>query len=132
MIIPLDMDWHLLVGDTCALPAVARRLEELPAGARAIVILQVRHEGDRRVLRSAADFTVQWVAGSGELTDAVRALQLPPGDGFAWCASEAAASAAVRQILVAEKGLASHAIRASAYWKRGAVAHHENLEDTGG
>ena len=129
MIIPLDMDWHLLVGDASAMPAVARRLEELPAGTRTIVILHVPHEGDRRALRSAADFTLQWVATSSELSDAVRALQLPPGEGFAWCAGEAAASAAVRQILVAEKGLASHAVRASAYWKRGAVAHHENLEN---
>lgn len=39
-VIPKDYDWHLLVGDETALPAVARRLEELPASTRAIVVLQ--------------------------------------------------------------------------------------------
>lgn len=33
-IIPMDYDWHLLVGDDTAIPAIARRLEELPSGAR--------------------------------------------------------------------------------------------------
>jgi NADPH-dependent ferric siderophore reductase len=68
------------------------------------------------------------VSSAAELADAVRALELPAGDGFAWCAGEAGDSKTVRQILVAEKGLASHAVRASAYWKRGAIAHHENLD----
>jgi len=47
MVIPTDYDWHLLIGDDSALPAVHRRLEELPAATRAIVILQVA-PGDRR------------------------------------------------------------------------------------
>ena len=34
-IIPTDMDWHLLIGDESALPAIGRRLEELPTGTRA-------------------------------------------------------------------------------------------------
>ena len=36
--------------------------------------------------------------------------------------------AAVRRILVEDKGHDKHAIRAAAYWKQGAAAHHENLE----
>ena len=39
-VIPTGFDWHLLAGDDTALPAIARRLEELPAGARADVILE--------------------------------------------------------------------------------------------
>src|SRR6185369_9649473 len=53
-VIPLDYDWHLLVGDESAMPAIARRLEELPAGATAIVILQVRDAADRRALQTSA------------------------------------------------------------------------------
>ncbi|MES2582186.1 MAG: siderophore-interacting protein [Pseudomonadota bacterium] len=128
-IIPLDYDWHLLVGDDTAMPAIARRLEELPQGARAIVILQVPDVADRRRLDSTADVTLQWVANTPELVDAVRALALPPGEGYAWCAGEAAAMATLRNILVDEKGHDRHAIRAAAYWKHGAVAHHENLEE---
>ncbi|HEY4069641.1 MAG TPA: siderophore-interacting protein [Burkholderiaceae bacterium] len=128
-IIPLDHDWHLLVGDETALPAITRRLEELPASTRAIVILQVPDASDRRPLPSAAPVELQWVADDAALIDAVRALELPSGEGYAWCAGEAAAMATLRRILVDEKGHDRHAIRAAAYWKRGATAHHENLED---
>lgn len=128
-IIPLDYDWHLLVGDDTALPAIARRLEELPRGARAIVILQVPDVADRRSLASQADVALQWVSNTTELVAAVHALTLPAGDGYAWCAGEAGAMATLRKILVDEKGHDRHAIRAAAYWKHGAVAHHENLEE---
>jgi len=128
MIVPLDYDWHLLVGDETALPAVARRLEELPAGAKAVVILQAADAADRRVFDSAAHVDLTWVATDAQLLSAVRALALPAGDGYAWCAGEASCMAALRRELVDIKGHPRESIRAAAYWKRGAVGHHENLE----
>ncbi|MFM9435761.1 NADPH-dependent ferric siderophore reductase [Janthinobacterium sp. CG_23.3] len=127
-IIPLDYDWHLLAGDETALPAIARRLEELPAGARALVLLQVADAADRRALRSAAALELQWAESAQQLVEAVRALTLPAGDGYAWCAGEAGMMATLRRVLVEEKGHDRRAIRAAAYWKRGAAGHHENLE----
>jgi NADPH-dependent ferric siderophore reductase len=91
-------------------------------------VLQVADPADRRVLPSAADVELHWVADAGALIAAVRALPLPAGEGYAWCAGEAAAMAALRRVLVDEKGHPRDAIRAAAYWKRGATAHHENLE----
>ena len=128
MIVPLDYDWHLLVGDETAFPAVARRLEQLPAGAHAIVILQAADAADRRVFDSAANVDLTWVETDAQLQAAVRALALPAGEGYAWCAGEAAAMAALRRELVDVKGHPRDAIRAAAYWKRGATGHHENLE----
>ncbi len=128
-IIPLDYDWHLFVGDETALPAVARRLEELPAGARAIAVLRTDEAADERSFGTRAELSLQWVRSDNALLDAVRALALPIGEGYAWCAGEAATMAALRRILVDEKGHDRQAIRAAAYWKRGAVAHHQNLED---
>lgn len=125
-IIPTDYDWHLLAGDETALPAIARRLEELPAGTRAIVLLQVA-EADRRTLASQADVELRWVDSDAALLEATRGLTLPAGEGYAWCAGEAHTMAAMRQILVEEKGHDRQAIRAAAYWKRGAANHHENL-----
>ncbi len=125
---PLDYDWHLLVGDETAFPAVARRLEQLPAGAHAIVILQAADAADRRRFKSAARVELTWVTTDAELLAAVRALALPPGDGYAWCAGEASCMAALRRELVDVKGHPREAIRAAAYWKRGATGHHENLE----
>ena len=126
-IIPLDYAWHLFVGDETALPAIARRLEELPSGARALAILQSDDRADRRQFETAANLSLQWVGSADELLAAVSALELPLGEGYAWCAGEAAAMAAVRHVLVEEKGHDRHAIRAAAYWKRGAVGHHQNL-----
>jgi NADPH-dependent ferric siderophore reductase len=127
-IIPTDFDWHLLVGDETALPAVARRLEELPASTRAFVVLHVGDAADRRALPSAASVQVQWVDSGDALVEAVRALDLPDSEGFAWGAGEAGAMAALRRVLVDEKGLDRHAVRVSAYWKQGATAHHEHIE----
>lgn len=36
-----EIDSHVLIGDETALPAIGRRLEELPAGAHALVIVEV-------------------------------------------------------------------------------------------
>jgi NADPH-dependent ferric siderophore reductase len=128
-IIPLDYDWYLLAGDETALPAIARRLEELPAGTVATVIVHVNDAHDRRTFTSSAAYTVEWVASTEALIDSVRGLYFPPGDSYAWCAGEARAMAALRRILVEEKGLDRHAVRAAAYWKQGAAAHHENLQE---
>jgi NADPH-dependent ferric siderophore reductase len=128
-IVPMDLDWHLLVGDASALPAIARRLAELPAGATVCAIVQMPDAADRRVLLCAANVRLQWVGDDAQCLAAVRAWQPPAGEGFAWCAGEAASMAALRRVLVDELGVDRHAVRAAAYWKRDAVAFHENLSD---
>jgi NADPH-dependent ferric siderophore reductase len=128
MIVPLDYEWHLLVADAAGLPAIARRLEELRATTRAIVIAQVDDPADRRPLSSQAGLQVQWVATAQEMVAAVAALRLPAGEGYAWCAGEAADMARLRQVLLVDKGHPREAARIAAYWKRGAQEFHENLE----
>jgi len=127
-IVPTGFDWHLLTGDETALPAIARRLEELPGDTRAIVRLVVADPADRRVLASAAALDLKWFDSDSALLAEVRALTLPGGEGYAWCAGEAGTMAELRRTLVDDKGHDRQAIRAAAYWKRGAIAHHENLE----
>jgi NADPH-dependent ferric siderophore reductase len=126
-IVPTDYDWHLLAGDETALPAIARRLQELPAGAVVQLLLRVG-AADRRELGSAADVQLHWCDDGTALLAAARALVLPPGEGYAWCAGEARLMAQLRQVLVFEKGHPASHIRAAAYWKQGASGHHENLE----
>ena len=126
MILPLEMDWHLLIGDASALPAVTRRLEELPPAARAQVLLLV-DAADRRELITQADADIHWVASSDELLQVLRELPLQGGAGLAWGGGEAALMARVRQLLV-DKGLPRQAGRISAYWKQGVADHHEHLD----
>src|SRR5215475_8861973 len=40
-IIPTTYDWHLLIADETGLPAIGRRLAELPAGTRVVVLAEV-------------------------------------------------------------------------------------------
>lgn len=124
-IVPAEFDTHLLVGDETALPAIARRLDELPAGARAVVVLAV-DDADRRPLPSRADVALQWVAPAG-LVDAVRALPRPDGLTYGWGGGEAGAMRAVRELMVGPLGVDPAYCRCAAYWKQGAVGHHENL-----
>lgn len=128
-IVPPDLDWHLLVGDASALPAVARRLEALPAHATVFAIVQMPHAADRVTLDNAAGRQALWVDDLAQCLDALRALPPLVGEGFAWCAGEAAEMVAVRRVLLEEKGLDRRALRAAAYWKRGTQAHHEHLDD---
>jgi NADPH-dependent ferric siderophore reductase len=108
------------------LPAVRRRLEELPADAQVIVLLQV-DAADRQLPARPASTAVQWLDTTEALHAAVAALQLPAGEGFAWAAGEAAAMAALRPLLV-DKGLPKEQLKVAAYWKAGAEAFHENLD----
>jgi NADPH-dependent ferric siderophore reductase len=125
-VVPLDLDWHLLAGDSTALPAIARRLEELPAGARAFVVVMA--EGaDRRDLPTRAEAQVVWVDTADALAAALQAWTPPAGQGVAWGGGEAQAMARVRQVLH-EKGVPRALTRVSAYWKRGVADHHETLE----
>jgi NADPH-dependent ferric siderophore reductase len=126
MILPLAMDWHLLIGDHSALPAVTRRLEELPAGARVDVVLLV-DAADRRTLVTRADARIHWVDSDDALLQVLKALPLQPGAGLAWGGGEAALMARVRQVLV-ETGMPRQAAKVSAYWKRGVADHHERLD----
>lgn len=126
MVVPLDYDFHLLAGDRAALPAIRRRLAELPAGTRALLVIAATG-ADRLPIDSAAQVTVQWVDDDAAIPQALRELELPVGDGYAWFAGEAGIAKQVRAVY-AEKGLNKDAMRVAAYWKRGIEAHHEQID----
>jgi NADPH-dependent ferric siderophore reductase len=128
MVIPMDYDWHLLIGDDSALPAIHRRLEELPASTRAIVIVDAPDVADRRELESAAALDVTWVEGGEALVQALRDLPMPEGEGYVWCAGEAAVMAQLRNVLLTEKQHPKEAMKVAVYWKPGASDFHETLE----
>lgn len=134
MVIPSGYDWHLLIGDDTALPAIQRRLAELPNGARVAVIVEVANRASRIDLSVGTDLYVTWcyrdeAQSDNPLLDAVAGIALPEGDGYVWAAGEASAIRAVRAHLVNERGVDKKRIRASAYWRRGAQAAHETIDD---
>lgn len=106
MIIPDHLDWYLLIGDATALPAIARRLDELPTEARTVVLLQTPDPQDQQLLPERAGLSRQWLPDASALIDAARRVKLPEGRGFGWCAGEAGTMAQLRDVLIAdERGL---------------------------
>jgi len=127
MIIPDHLDWYFLAGDATAWPAIARRLEELPAAAKTVVLLQTRHPEMARALPQRPGLQLQCVDQTQDLIEATRRVALPPGRGFAWCAGEASAMVPLRDVLLADHGLARTHLKASAYWKAGVTDFHDDL-----
>jgi NADPH-dependent ferric siderophore reductase len=135
-VVPTGFDWHLLIGDDTALPAIARRLEEMPAGKRVAAVIEVADPSAQIEFSTEAELHVVWCyrEGAGQrgeaLLQAVRDTYLPEdGEGYVWAAGEAATMRAVRYHLVNERGIDKSRIRAASYWKHGAVAVHEALDD---
>lgn len=123
-----DVDWHLLVGDESALPAIGAALEFLPAGAAATVFALVEDEGEKVKLESAAEVEVTWLyrstfASADEanvaLVDAVRSAAFRPGSVHAFVHGEAGFVADLRRHLLAERGVPRELLSISGYWRRG-------------
>ncbi|ANS64045.1 siderophore-interacting protein [Streptomyces lincolnensis] len=117
-----DADWHLLVGDESALPAIARSLEGLPAGARAHAFIEV--SGPEEEQKIDSDVEVVWLHRGdrpvGEaLTEAVRALDFPEGRVHAFVHGEAHFVKELRRLLRVERGLAREDLSISGYWRLG-------------
>lgn len=129
--------WYLLIGDETALPTLARWLEELPAGARAIALIEVEDAAEEQALQTAADADIRWVhraSGAGRadlLLTTLRDLALPDGDGFVWAGGEAGALTPVRRHLLQERGLPRDRVEVSGHWKRGVPDwdHHEEIPE---
>lgn len=135
-VIPTGFDWHLLIGDETAMPAIGRRLEELPQGAQALVLIKTRDASSRLEFQTRCDARIQWLVedasgpsgGMDALERALRALDLPEGEGYVWAAGEYTPIQKVREHLVKERGVDKSRIRAASYWRREAPATHVNFE----
>ena len=129
MVVPTDYDWHLLIGDATAAPAIGRRLAELPKGARAIVVAQLADTAILEVQRSAAQVELHQVASGDAMLSALAGLAPRSGEGYIWAAGEAATMARVRDLVLHTQGHPKEAMRIAAYWKLGADNfEHEDLQ----
>ncbi|MEU6542321.1 siderophore-interacting protein [Streptomyces sp. NPDC046859] len=121
-----EADWHLLAGDESALPAIARSLESLPAGAAAYAFVEVAGPEEEQKIDS--DIDVVWLhRGSrpvGEaLLDAVRSFTFPEGRLHAFVHGEAHFVKELRHLLRVERGVPREALSISGYWRLG---HNED------
>lgn len=131
-----DFDWYLLAGDETAIPAIGRRLEELPAGARAIVFIEVADASEEQKFDTKANVTLTWLHRDGAeagttdlLNQAIRGLDFPPGDYFAWVSGESLSMRPIRDHLLNERGTKKSWVRVTGYWKRGLSDHHHDSQN---
>lgn len=121
-----EADWHLLVGDESAIPAIAAALEAMPTDAVGTVFLEVQNESEQLELTVPDGIEVHWVhRGASEagtttlLFDAVRSLEWREGRVQVFAHGERGAMKQLRPHLVDERGLDRTQLSLSAYWAYG-------------
>ncbi|WP_321861354.1 siderophore-interacting protein [Pseudomonas paraveronii] len=118
MIVPDIFDSYLLIGDETALPAIARRLEELPTGRKVLAVIEIADAAEQQVLQSAAEVEVIWVLrGQVDLLDTVRTLTLPSGALYTFVAMETKLSRQVRRVLLDTHKVDEAFLKAVGYWR---------------
>ncbi len=118
MIVPDMFDSYLLIGDETALPAIGRRLEELPAGRRVLAVIEIDNPAERQALHSAAEIEVIWVVrGRDDLLETVRNLKLPGGTLYSFVATETKLSRQLRRVLLDTHKVDEAFLKAVGYWR---------------
>ncbi|MEN3612900.1 siderophore-interacting protein [Plantactinospora sp. ZYX-F-223] len=117
-------DWHLLVGDESALPAIGAALERLPHGVPARVFVEVSGPDEEQHLVTKASAEIVWVHRAGRvvgdaLVEAVRAATFPPGEVHAFVHGEAYFVRELRRMLRGELRVPKERLSISGYWRRG-------------
>ena len=117
-------DWHLLVGDESALPAIAVSLEAIPAGSRAVVRLVCDGPEFEVLLSCPGELDLVWLHRTGTagdadlLADAVAEVSFPTGRVHAFVHGEADEIRAIRRHLINDRGVARADMSCSPYWRR--------------
>ncbi|MDQ8027973.1 MAG: siderophore-interacting protein [Brevundimonas sp.] len=136
-IVPTAFAHHVLIGDETAIPAIMRRLEELPGGVTATVVVEIEDAASAPAFVSAADLTVIRVCRNGGSRGRVEGLhsavetalqEVPREDAYVWIAGESQVARSLRGLVVA-LGFDPKAMKAAGYWRAGAVGAHEVIED---
>ncbi|RKF18316.1 siderophore-interacting protein [Altericroceibacterium spongiae] len=123
--LPSGFDNYVITGDMSALPAISVNLENLPASATGIALLEIQHEDDRQAIDHPEGVAIHWIVNPrpGEepnlLLNTLKKQDWPAGSVYAWTASEFATMRGLRNYFMEEHGLTREAIYFSSYWKKG-------------
>lgn len=117
-------DWHLLIGDESALPAIAVSLEAIPAGSRAVVRLVCDGPDYEVPLTCPGELDLVWLHRTGAdddvdlLADAVADVAFSEGRVHAFVHGEADEIRAIRRHLISDRGVPRADMSCSPYWRR--------------
>jgi NADPH-dependent ferric siderophore reductase len=117
-------DWHLMVGDESALPAIAASLERVRPGVPALVVAVVDDPAHELGLDCPGDLKLSWVHRDAvphdrdALLNAVGSIEFPGGTPDVFVHGEAAEVRAVRRHLLSDRGIPRAGTSISPYWRR--------------
>ncbi len=117
-------DWHLMVGDESALPAIAASAAVVPAGVPLVVRLVCDGPHHELPLHTDVALDVRWLHRSGDdgdadlLVRAVRDLPFLRGRVHAFVHGEAGEIRDVRRHVLGERQVPRAHVSVSAYWRR--------------
>lgn len=119
-----DADWHLLVGDESAIPAIAAALEQMPKGALVHAFVEVENAEEEQKLITPDGVEIQWLHRAGRpvgeaLVAAVTGLDFPAGEVCAFVHGEAAFVKELRRHLRLERQVPREQLSISGYWRYG-------------
>ncbi|MFD9427163.1 MULTISPECIES: siderophore-interacting protein [unclassified Streptomyces] len=134
LIVPDTYDRYLLAGDITALPAIARRLEELPGSAKGWAFVEVADAAEEIALSAPEGVQVRWLhrgglpAGTGDaLARAAMSVTVPEGERvYVWAAGEAGQIKPLRRWVRDELCLDKADSDITGYWKRGVADFDED------
>ena len=116
-------DWHLLVGDESALPAIGAALERVPAGVPVLTLVEVDGPADEQELTTPGRLDLRWcnrdAARPAQLLEALAAAEFPAGRVHAFVHGEAGVVRALRRHLLDARGVPRDDLSVSGYWRRG-------------
>lgn len=110
---------YLLIGDPSSYALVHAVMARLPADAAGDVLMEVPDAREIQALPARERMRVQWLNDApGALLRALQALPWPPGEVSVTLAGESRVVVALRNFLVAQRGVSRTAMYAVPYWKR--------------
>ncbi|MGD1907443.1 MAG: siderophore-interacting protein [Leptolyngbyaceae cyanobacterium] len=117
----LAADWHLIVGDFSALPALAATVEKLPNNAKGYVLAQVPTVEDQQHINVPPHLHFQWIVNPdvlrNELLQHVQQIDWMDGQPAIFIAGEASQVKAIHGYVESQPGYQKDKTYASAYWQ---------------
>jgi NADPH-dependent ferric siderophore reductase len=116
-----EADWHLLVGDESALPAIAATLEAIAPGASVHAVILVEDRREEQPLATKADAQITWLhrSAGGDLAETVRGMKFGEGVVQAFVHGEAGFVRELRRHLLDEREVRRDLLSISGYWRYG-------------
>ncbi|SDB94155.1 siderophore-interacting protein [Acinetobacter boissieri] len=121
MIIPQSYAQHVFIGDETALPAIARRLEELSKNTKALAFIFVDNASTEIKLTHSIHSQIFWLHRHQQnaLTEYLWSnIDWTQKDSFFWIACEAEQSRQLKHTLIEQYQIDSAQIKAAGYWQR--------------